>query len=159
MQIEIWKGPKTDMKKKDVMIEISGLYTQDNDTDSVDLVTDGTYAKDHEKYIISYEESEVTGMAGCRIKMTVDGEQSVAIARSAPAESELVVERGVRHVCHYNTGMGFMSIGISGSRISSTLDDCGGKLEFSYSLDINTALASENTVTVTVREIPAPEAI
>ena len=43
-------------------------------------------------------------------------------------------------------------IGVSGDRIVSDLTDSGGNLEFAYSLDVNTLLASENAVYINVRE-------
>lgn len=138
------------MKKKDVMIQIRGVYAQEDDEDSVEFVTDGTYYKDHDRYVIAYEESEMTGMAGSRTKLTVEGDRCVTMTRSAPAQSQLIIERGVRHQCHYDTGAGAMTIGVCGDRIVSTLDDNGGMLEFAYSLDINTSLASENEVIVIV---------
>ena len=47
-----------------------------------------------------------------------------------------------------------MTIGVSGDRIVSHLDDNGGRLEFASSLDVNTLLASENAVYINVREQP-----
>lgn len=138
------------MKKKDVLIEIHSIYAQEGDTDTVDFMTDGVYYKERDQYVIAYNESEMTGMAGCRTKLTVDGERCVTMSRSAPAKSMLMIERGVRHQCHYDTGVGSMTIGVCGNKIVSTLGDNGGKLQFAYSLDINTTLASENEVTVTV---------
>ena len=40
----------------------------------------------------------------------------------------------------------------NGDYIHSTLTEEGGELGFGYSLDVNTSLASENTVTITVRQ-------
>ena len=45
-----------------------------------------------------------------------------------------------------------MMIGVSGDRVVSELGDHGGRLEFAYSLDVNTLLASENAVYINVRE-------
>lgn len=45
-----------------------------------------------------------------------------------------------------------MLIGVSGDRIVSRLTDQGGDLEFKYSLDINTSLASENEVFIKIKE-------
>lgn len=144
------------MKKKDVIIQIRGVYAQAEDEDTVEFLTDGTYYKDHDRYVIAYEESEMTGMAGCRTKLMVEGDRCVTMTRSAPAQSQLIIERGVRHQCHYDTGVGAMTIGVCGDRIVSTLGENGGTLEFAYSLDINTSLASENEVTIIVS--PAAQA-
>ena len=56
------------------------------------------------------------------------------------------MEKGRRHQCVYDTGYGEMMIGVLGNQISSTLTDKGGNIQFKYSLDINTSLASENEV-------------
>ena len=64
--------------------------------------------------------------------------------------SQLMVEEGKRHQCTYDTGCGTIILGVSGSRIAADLDEQGGTLEFHYSLDVNTALVSENDVYVAV---------
>jgi uncharacterized beta-barrel protein YwiB (DUF1934 family) len=64
----------------------------------------------------------------------------------------LIVERGVRHQCHYDTGMGDIILGVLGSSIRSSLGEKGGDLEVKYSLDVNSALASENEMYVNVKE-------
>ena len=43
-----------------------------------------------------------------------------------------------------------MTIGVSGDEIRSTLTDEGGNIFFRYSLDLNTALTSENQVDIIV---------
>ena len=64
--------------------------------------------------------------------------------------SQLIVEHGKRHQCTYDPGCGTVILGVNGSRIEAELDEQGGTLEFHYSLDVNTALVSENAVYVTV---------
>ena len=43
-----------------------------------------------------------------------------------------------------------MTIGVLGDRIVSTLTDEGGDISFGYTLDIDTALTSENQVYISV---------
>ena len=52
-------------------------------------------------------------------------------------------------------GFGSMIIGVSCDRLQSSLSDEGGDIYFGYSLDLNTALTSENQVMVSV--IPQPK--
>ena len=129
--------------KKDVLIDIKGIYRQDGEQDQVELVTTGSYYKRNGDNYIDYEETEMTGFHGTHTVLRVELSQRV---------SQLIIERGVRHQCHYDTGYGAMTIGVSGDRVFSDLDDHGGKLQFSYSLDVNTSLASENEVFINVRE-------
>lgn len=138
--------------KKDVLIDIKGIYRQDGEQDQVELVTTGSYYKRNGDYYIAYDESEMTGFDGTHTVLRVEGSQRVTLSRSGNTKSQLIIERGVRHQCHYDTGYGAMTIGVSGDRVFSDLDDHGGKLQFSYSLDVNTSLASENEVFINVRE-------
>ena len=142
--------------KKDVLIEIKGIYRQDNDEDSVELLTTGSYYKRNGHYYIAYDESEATGFEGSRTVLKVEDSDKVTMTRSGRARSQLIIERGVRHQCHYDTGYGPMTIGVSGDRVVSGLTDEGGSLEFAYSLDVNTLLASENAVFINVHEQAAP---
>ena len=61
----------------------------------------------------------------------------------------------MRHQCQYDTGYGAMTIGVMGDSFESTLSDRGGLLRFGYTLDIEATVASENTVSITVKEILA----
>lgn len=141
--------------KKDVIIEIKGAYRQEDDEDEIDFITAGTYSSKNGIYYIAYDESEMTGFEGCRTTLQVE-DGRVVMTRSGKNKSQLIIERGVRHQCHYDTDDGIsMIIGVSGSNLISHLNEDGGDLSFRYSLDINTYLTSENQVAVTVRQ-PAP---
>ena len=47
--------------KKDVIIEIRGVYRQEGDEDEIELFTTGSYYKRNGNYFIAYDESEATG--------------------------------------------------------------------------------------------------
>lgn len=137
---------------KDVLISIKGVYIDEDDRDVVELFTIGQYYSRNGNYYISYDETEATGFEGSRTTLKVENEDKVTMLRSGAASSQLIVERGVRHQCHYDVGFGDMMIGVLGSRIKSSLTDAGGNLEFKYSLDINSLLASQNEMYIHVRE-------
>lgn len=138
--------------KKDVLISIKGVYSNEDDQDVVELFTTGKFYKRNGDYYISYEETEATGFEGSRTTLRIEQENRVTLRRTGSSNSQLIVERGVRHQCHYDMGFGEMMIGVHGSRIKSSLNDSGGNVEFKYSLDINSLLASENEMYIFVRE-------
>ncbi len=138
--------------KKQVLINIKGVYKNQDDSDVIELFTTGQYYKKNGDYYISYEESEVTGFQGSRTTLRVEKENKVTLERSGTAKTQLIVERGVRHQCHYSVAEGDMMIGVMGNRIKSNLTDTGGNLEFKYSLDINSLLSSENEMYIFVKE-------
>ena len=138
--------------KKDVLISIKGVYSVDDSKDVIEIFTTGHYYKRNGNYYISYEESEATGYNGSRTTLKVEQEARVTLNRSGLASSQLIVERGARHQCHYDAGYGDIMIGIIGNRIKSSLDDSGGNLEIKYSLDVNALLASENEMYIHIKE-------
>lgn len=137
--------------KKDVLISIKGVYQVDDEKDEIELFTTGKYYRKNGDYIICYEETEATGYEGSHTTLRV-GPDRVVLERKGAASSQLIVERGVRHQCHYDMGYGDMMIGVQGGNIKSTLDDKGGNVEFRYSLDVNSLLASENEMYIHVKE-------
>ena len=138
--------------KKDVLISIKGLQFFEDSSDSIEIMTCGRYYRRNNRYYLSYDETESTGYEGCRTTLCVEDSRRVTVRRTGPSSSNLIVERGRRHQCSYDTELGAIVVGICGDNIRSTLDDRGGELDFSYSMDINTALASENRVIVHVKE-------
>ena len=72
--------------------------------------------------------------------------------RFGPVPGQLVVEKGVRHICHYETGQGSLSLGLTADEIVCDLTEEGGTLKYSYLLDISDEAISRNTVTITVRK-------
>ena len=140
------------MKQKDVLINIKGVYRYDDEDDVVELFTKGTYYKKNGDYYISYLESEATGFEGAQTTLRVEEQDRVTLVRSGTAAAQLIVQNGVRHQCHYDVGHGDMMIGVQGNLIRSSLSDHGGNLHFRYSLDVNSLLASENEMTINVKE-------
>ncbi|MCL2055913.1 MAG: DUF1934 domain-containing protein [Oscillospiraceae bacterium] len=138
--------------KKEALISIKGIYGCEGDSPEViEMFTTGSYFKKGEAYHICYNESEATGYGDCRTTVIVEG-GTVRVERTGGAGVGLVVQKGVRHQSRCNMGYGDMTIGVSGSSVTSTLGERGGNVSFRYSLDINSLLASENEMYIHVYE-------
>ncbi len=138
--------------KKDVYISIKGVQVIDGDKDVTELVTQGNFYRRNKSYYITYDESAATGFEGCKTTLKVDDSEKVTLIRSGAARSHLIVERNARNIGHYGTEAGDLMIGINAKVINSQLTDHGGDLHFSYSLDVNSTLVSENEVFISVKE-------
>ena len=89
--------------KKEVIISIKGKQRVDGEDDIVELTTMGNYyIRDGIQYI-RYDESGATGYDGCKTTLKVKGNDMVTMIRSGPCCSQLIVEKGRRHQCHYAT--------------------------------------------------------
>lgn len=139
--------------KKDVLISIKGTVIPDGAApDVIELITEGRYYNKEGSYYIIYKESETTGFDGVTTTLKVEGDRCVTLTRNGPSSSRLILEKGRRHLCQYDTGYGSLMVGVSGCRILSKLDDIGGELTFHYTLDINSSLVSQNEVSISVKE-------
>ena len=134
--------------KEDYLIKITGIQESDGEKNSVELMTRGSFVRRGGSYYISYRETEATGYEGCTTTVKLDRMGKVSMLRYGPMPSQLVIEKGR----HYDTGQGSITMGIAADEIVADLNERGGRLQFSYNLDINANLFSKNTVNITVRE-------
>ena len=139
--------------KKDVMIFIKGTQNVDGEEDSIELLTKGCYYKRNGSYYLSYEEMEEEDTEPTiKTLLKVEGAKCVTLTRSGKRRSQLIIESGERHQCHYDNGFCDWIMGIQGTEIKNGLEDNGGILNFKYSMDINAMLASENEANIVVKE-------
>ena len=144
--------------EENYLITIKGTMEQDGERESVELMTRGKFVRRGSSYFIAYEETEATGYAGCTttVKATADARE-VVMTRFGKVPSQLVLEKGVRHICYYETGFGSVSLGVAADVIELDLTDAGGRLQFSYTLDSGGEnFISRNLVDITVAPLPTP---
>ena len=138
-----------------VIISIRGrqLYAESS-PDEVELVTSGTLKRDGAGgYIVSYAETELTGLEGTTTRLHVDGGR-VTLLREGNVNSQMVFEEGRRHLSMYETPYGALSIGVSTRRMRSTLGDSGGDLEIDYAIEIDNLVAGQNLFRMNVKKNP-----
>lgn len=138
---------------EDFLIRIDGRMEQGDESDTVQLMTRGSFVCWGGSFFISYKESQTTGYEGCTTTVKVAKDESkVSLTRFGPAAGQLVVEKGTRHLCHYDTGYGALTLGVAADEIHSRLTDEGGEVEFSYTLDSDrNTILSRNLVKISVK--------
>lgn len=134
-----------------VMIHIKGTQTVDGESEVIEMTTAGTMEPAGEGWQLRYSETEVTGLQGTVTNLVVTDER-VSLERTGAHPSMLILEKGRRHHCTYNTPYGALDLGTYASAVDNTLHAGGGKLNFSYTLGFNGSVSSEHTVNITVRE-------
>ena len=138
------------------LITIKGTMEQRGDSDTVELMTRGSLVHKEGAYYIVYKETEATGYEGCTTTVKVaDDARKVSMLRYGKVPSQLIIEKGTRHLCHYETGYGAVSLGVAADIIEHELNEDGGKLKFSYTLDSGAEnFISRNLVDITVEALP-----
>ena len=150
--------------KEDFIIRIKSRSEQFEHTqpvrvdedDRIELMTYGSFVKKGDTYYITYKETETIGFAGCTttIKIAADGSR-VGLLRFGPANAQLIIERDRRSICHYETDVGSLTLGVTGDGIACDLSEpAGGTAKFSYLLDADDArIVSRNTLEMTVQHV------
>ena len=138
-------------EKLPVLIKVRGeQYFDDIDPDSTELTTDGVMELTEDGMILSYEETELTGMAGTTTTFTVAGPR-VVLTRSGSVNSQMVFEDGKQHTSLYETPFGELSIDIQTSRLLHNLTERGGLMEIKYSIAVEHTVTGRNCFKIRVR--------
>ena len=139
-------------EKLPVLLSIRGEQYFDNvDPDATELMTDGTLELTDTGMLLSYQETELTGMEGTVTTFEVKGPQ-VILTRTGKVNSQMVFEEGRRHLSMYDTPYGALSVGINTRKMRAELDARGGSIEIDYAIEIDHALAGQNLFRIHVRE-------
>ena len=142
--------------QENFLITIKGTMEQRGDSDTVELMTRGSLVHKEGAYYIVYKETEATGYEGCTTTVKVaEDARKVSMLRYGKVPSQLIIEKGTRHLCHYETGYGAISLGVAADVIEHELTEEGSKLKFSYTLDSGAEnFISRNLVDITVEALP-----
>ncbi len=135
-----------------VMIKMKSIQTIDDEANEMELFTEGTYDCTDQKYTIKYEDSEATGYAGSSTTIELDG-NIASINRIGKSNSNLIIEVGKKHFCHYETPFGDMMVGIYTHKIQNELNLSGGYLYMRYTIDINSSYISDNEIIMNIEKI------
>lgn len=131
------------------LITIIGHQKFDDDKDQVEMKTVGTVEYDDDNYIIRYNEELENSTAPLRAKLNIAKDESkVEMIKSGAYSSCLIIEKSKRHLCNYGTEYGDMLMGIFGREVENDFNENEGTFKFSYDIDINGAISSQNDVII-----------
>ena len=127
--------------KKEVTLSIEGRQTyQDQDPEIIELVTDGTMEFRNGGWDISYEESELTGLAGVTTTFRVEPGK-VTLDRKGPLNSTMIFQENVVHESLYQMPFGALMLSVKATRVLFDIVPDGGMIDLSYNISIENAEA------------------
>lgn len=122
--------------KQNVILAIRGSQKYaDQDPEIIDLVTEGTMEFRDNGWDISYEESELTGMAGVTTTFRVERDK-VTLTRTGALKSQMVFQKGVVHDSLYQMPFGALMISVEAISLFYDIVPDGGVIDLSYKIDI-----------------------
>lgn len=137
---------------KDVLVSVKGTQYMDSESDSIEVITSGTwYEKNGRQYLMyeeTYEEMQVTTKNTVKITPNL-----IEVTKKGAIASKMIYELGKKHMSNYMTPMGLIVLGITTKEIFVEADEEKLQAEIRYAMEMNGQFVSENilTMTATVR--------
>lgn len=127
--------------------EIEGQEKQE----TLEMITQGLARVRNGRVEIVYDEGELSGMEGSRTVVSyAKGEpQTVSMIRTGAVSTALVFERGVRHLCTYETPYMPFQIGVFALNVDNRLE-ADGEICLDYLIEIRGAQAERCKMTMQV---------
>ena len=122
--------------KRDVTLAIKGSQTyQDQAPEIIELRTDGIMEFRNGGWDISYEESELTGLAGVTTTFRVEPGK-VTLTRKGPLDSQMIFQENVVHESLYQMPFGALLLSVKATRVFFDIVPDGGVIDLSYDISI-----------------------
>ena len=125
-------------------------YFDEVDPNATELMTEGTLEQTEDGFLLSYQETELTGMEGTLTTFEI-GPGRVILRRSGSVNSQMVFEEGRQHTSLYETPYGELSVDIQTSRLLHNLTERGGLMEIKYSIAVEHVVTGRNCFKIRVR--------
>ena len=127
--------------KREVVLSIRGTQTYDGqEPDVIELVTEGTMEFCNGGWDISYEESDLTGLAGVTTTFRVEPNR-VILERKGNLRSRMVFEKNVPHDSLYQMAFGTLLMTVCAQYLYYDIVPDGGVIDLLYSIEIEHAQA------------------
>ena len=124
------------MSQIPVMLHIRGTQNyQDQDPEVIELTTEGTLEKQKEVWELSYEESDLTGLAGVTTSFRV-GPRGVVLKRTGAIENQMIFMEGRKHESLYRLDFGALMLTVKATKVQSDISETGGTLDIHYNIEI-----------------------
>lgn len=133
-----------------VIISIKGRQAGENGPDEMELVTEGRLICNDKGVLVSYKESELTGLEGTTTMLRIDG-PVITLLREGTVNTQMVFEEGRRHLSMYETPYGALSVGINTRRVKNTIGEAGGELEIDYAIEVDNLMVGRNFLSMQVK--------
>ena len=139
--------------KQRVMLSITGRQAyQDQEPDSIELVTEGVMELRDGGWDIRYEESDLTGMAGVTTVFRVEPGK-IVLTRTGRLNSQMVFQEGKAYDCLYQMELGTLMMRICAKQVLFHITPEGGFVDLVYGIEIENTQAGEIDYHLDIRAV------
>ncbi len=136
--------------KMNYLVTIDTKQKIDGDEENLRVITHASLEGDKDDYTLVYtEQSRENGESKTEIRCE-KGEKVSVVRFGDGMTTNLILEKGIRHISCHTTPYGAFSMGITAIEIDSDMNREGGTLHFKYASDIENNPLGEITFYFTV---------
>ena len=136
------------------LISITGTQQlEGEESESIQLVTEGSYCYEPGYICFSYVETQMTGLEGVVTTFTIEDEKKVTLRRVGKVNSEMVFELGRIDDSLYEAGPGALMLRVQTKSLAVLMNEHGGIFDLSYSIEVEYATCGLNSYHIEVRAI------
>lgn len=139
---------------KDIMVRIKGYQANDEaGEDTMEFVTEAKLYKRGDSLYLIYEESELSGIPGCKTRLKLKGDQvqMKRFCKGAGNNSEINFQKGKRYTGVYETPFGAIEMEVLTNKLENTLSEHGdGHIDIDYSISLKGLLEGRNKINITL---------
>ena len=122
--------------KKEVILSIRGTQGyMGQEPEVLELVSEGYLDIRDDAFEITYQETELTGLEGVTTHFLLQP-GVITLTRTGRLESQMVFREGVSHDSLYQMEFGALMLTVCASRVAYSLDDNGGTVDLTYTIEI-----------------------
>jgi uncharacterized beta-barrel protein YwiB (DUF1934 family) len=142
---------------KDITLKIIGKQIYDGKEEvTMEFVTEGKFYNREKNCYVVYEESELSGMEGCKTTLKV-GDGNVMMRRFGQQgyRSELFFEEGRRFASTYETPYGPMDVEVLTESVACDLDreNGSGHIRINYDVSLEGLGEGKNEIRIDINDI------
>lgn len=136
---------------RDVILNIVAVQEIDGERETIKLLTEGTLHREDDALILSYQETELTGLLGTTTAFRIEPER-VILTRTGALQSKMTFEIGKEDCSLYDMGFGALMVTVCAQRIDARMTDFGGTLTVAYAISVEDQTAGWMEYDIEVKE-------
>ena len=119
-----------------VVLSLKGIQSYlDQEPEVIELVTEGILENHGQRWDLSYEESDLTGLAGVTTTFQLEPGK-VVLNRTGKLTSQMIFVEGQQHDSLYQMEFGALMLSVRASRVEYHLSEEGGTVDLTYQIEI-----------------------
>ena len=137
---------------KDVIVTISGLQFlgEEEDNESLELITTGNYYKKNGKHYILYEEV-MEGFEGVTKNVVKINDSFMDITKKGVTNVHMMFEKNKKNVTYYYTPFGSLLIGIDAKNLEVEETEDNINVKVNYNLEVNYEHLADCCITMNIK--------